>query len=70
MNPATLMKLGLGSIAAFILYKVWESKQKPKPSEQAVPPGQVTPISPSSSAIHITQETWAEEPEPSLVDHF
>jgi len=31
---------------------------------------QVAPTSISDGTIHTTQETWAEEPEQSLVDHF
>jgi peptidoglycan hydrolase-like protein with peptidoglycan-binding domain len=31
---------------------------------------QIAPTSLSDNTIHTTQETWAEEPEQSLVDHF
>jgi peptidoglycan hydrolase-like protein with peptidoglycan-binding domain len=51
MNPAMLMKLGLGGMAAYLAYKFWESKQQPKPSDyQAV-------TVPSATGMPITVAT-------------
>lgn len=63
MNPALLMKLGLGGIAAYVVYRIWESKQQPKPSDyQAVtvptangtPVTVATPVAPNVTAAQAT----------------
>jgi peptidoglycan hydrolase-like protein with peptidoglycan-binding domain len=62
MNPAILMKLGLGGIAAFIGYKIWESR-KPKPSDyqavtvpaaNGVPVTVATPVAPTITTAQAT----------------
>lgn len=63
MNPALLMKLGIGGIAAYFLYRFYESQQKPKPSDyQAVtvptangtPVTVATPVAPTVTAAQAT----------------